>query len=97
MKLSGPPKADVLVYNTNQCRDVKDWFQFYAREWNVPCLGIHTPRAMDAVDTPLVFNQKEVEPISTAAKVGMGARGTVSRDGDGESSVLRRAKGTTNL
>jgi len=38
MKLSGPPKADVLVYNTNQCRDVKDWFQFYAREWGVPCL-----------------------------------------------------------
>ena len=54
MKLSGPPKADVLVFNTNQCRDVKDWFQFYAREWNVPCLGIHTPRSLDAVDGPLV-------------------------------------------
>ncbi len=26
------PKADVLVYNTNQCRDVQDWFAFYARE-----------------------------------------------------------------
>ena len=50
MKLSGPPKADVLVFNTNQCRDVKDWFQFYAREWNVPCLGVHTPRAIDDVD-----------------------------------------------
>jgi len=46
MKLPGPPKADVLVFNTNQCRDVKDWFQFYAREWDVPCLGIHTPRAI---------------------------------------------------
>src|SRR3990172_4162414 len=45
MKLPGPPKADVLVFNTNQCRDVKDWFQFYGREWNVPCLGIHSPRA----------------------------------------------------
>ena len=53
MKLSGPPKADVLVYNTNQCRDVKDWFQFYAREWNVPCLGVHTPRATDAADQRL--------------------------------------------
>ena len=29
MGFSGPPKADVLVYNTNQCRDVKDWFEFY--------------------------------------------------------------------
>jgi len=45
-KMPGPPKADVLVFNTNQCRDVKDWFQFYAREWDVPCVGIHTPRAI---------------------------------------------------
>jgi benzoyl-CoA reductase/2-hydroxyglutaryl-CoA dehydratase subunit BcrC/BadD/HgdB len=54
MNLPGPPKADVLVYNTNQCRDVKDWFQFYARQWNVPCLGIHTPRAIGEVDKALV-------------------------------------------
>lgn len=54
MKLAGPPKADVLVFNTNQCRDVKDWFQFYSREWNVPCLGIHTPRAIGEVDGPMV-------------------------------------------
>jgi benzoyl-CoA reductase/2-hydroxyglutaryl-CoA dehydratase subunit BcrC/BadD/HgdB len=54
MGFSGPPKADVLVFNTNQCRDVKDWFEFYAREWNVPCLGIHTPRAIGDVDEPIV-------------------------------------------
>ncbi len=36
------PKPDVLVYNTNQCRDVKDWFEWYAREWKVPCLGIES-------------------------------------------------------
>ncbi len=50
MNLPGPPKADVLVYNTNQCRDVQDWFQFYARQWNVPCLGIHAPRSIGEVD-----------------------------------------------
>jgi benzoyl-CoA reductase/2-hydroxyglutaryl-CoA dehydratase subunit BcrC/BadD/HgdB len=38
------PKPDVLVYNTNQCRDVKDWFAWYSRELNVPLLGIHTHR-----------------------------------------------------
>ena len=38
------PKPDVLVYNTNQCRDVKDWFEFYARELDVPVLGIDTMR-----------------------------------------------------
>ena len=54
MKLPGPPKADVLVFNTNQCRDVKDWFQFYAREWNVPCIGVHTPRSIGEVDQALV-------------------------------------------
>jgi benzoyl-CoA reductase/2-hydroxyglutaryl-CoA dehydratase subunit BcrC/BadD/HgdB len=54
MKLPGPPKADVLVFNTNQCRDVKEWFGFYAREWDVPCIGIHTPRAIGEVDDIIV-------------------------------------------
>ncbi|MHC4180632.1 MAG: 2-hydroxyacyl-CoA dehydratase subunit D [Planctomycetota bacterium] len=54
MNLPGPPKADVLVFNTNQCRDVKDWFQFYAREWDVPCLGIHTPRSIGEVHQSIV-------------------------------------------
>ena len=54
MKMPGPPRADVLIFNTNQCRDVKDWFQFYAREWNVPCIGIHTPRAIGKVNDTIV-------------------------------------------
>ena len=54
MKLPGPPKADVLVFNTNQCRDVKDWFSFYAREWDAPCIGVHTPRAIGEVDDVIV-------------------------------------------
>jgi len=48
--LESIPKADVLVYNTNQCRDVQDWFAFYAREWNVPLIGIHTHRTIQAVE-----------------------------------------------
>ncbi|MBN2476618.1 MAG: 2-hydroxyacyl-CoA dehydratase [Pirellulales bacterium] len=72
MKMPGPPKADVLVFNTNQCRDVKDWFQFYGREWNVPCVGIHTPRAIGELDDSLidhVAQQTEalVEPLEKAA------------------------------
>ncbi len=54
MGMSGPPKPDVLVFNTSQCRDVKDWFQFYAREFDVPCLGIHTPRSIGEVDQPII-------------------------------------------
>jgi benzoyl-CoA reductase/2-hydroxyglutaryl-CoA dehydratase subunit BcrC/BadD/HgdB len=44
------PRADVLVYNTNQCRDVQDWFAFYAREWNVPLIGVHTHRNIGSVE-----------------------------------------------
>jgi len=54
MKLPGPPKADVLVFNTNQCRDVKDWFEFYGREWDVPCIGVHTPRGIGEVNDIIV-------------------------------------------
>ena len=36
------PKPDVLVYNTNQCRDVKDWFMWYSRKLDVPCIGIES-------------------------------------------------------
>ena len=72
MKLPGPPKADVLVFNTNQCRDVKDWFQWYAREWNVPCVGIHTPRSIGELDESIVDDvarQTEalVEPLEAVA------------------------------
>jgi len=42
--LPAPPRPDVLVFNTNQCRDVQDWFAFYARELKVPLLGVHTHR-----------------------------------------------------
>ena len=43
------PKPDVLVYNTNQCRDVQDWFAWYAREFKVPLVGIHTHRGVGDV------------------------------------------------
>ena len=40
--IEGPPKPDVLVFNTNQCRDVQDWFNFYGEEYDVPVVGIHS-------------------------------------------------------
>ncbi|MBA4392366.1 MAG: 2-hydroxyacyl-CoA dehydratase [Desulfobacca sp.] len=43
------PKPDVLVYNTNQCRDVKDWFSWYAREMNVPVIGVHSFRNIGTI------------------------------------------------
>lgn len=34
------PKPDILVFNTNQCRDVQDWFDYFAKEFKVPVVGV---------------------------------------------------------
>ena len=58
------PKPDVLVYNTNQCRDVKDWFAWYSRELNVPLLGIHTHRNPTTIDENVVSSvAKQIESL----------------------------------
>ena len=64
-----PPAPDVLVYNTNQCRDVKDWFSWYARELKVPLLGVHTQRSLSDITpahTGVVANQIRalVDPLA---------------------------------
>jgi benzoyl-CoA reductase/2-hydroxyglutaryl-CoA dehydratase subunit BcrC/BadD/HgdB len=43
------PRPDVLVFNTNQCRDVQDWFAWYSRELNVPLVGVHTHRDISEI------------------------------------------------
>ncbi|MFQ5589695.1 MAG: 2-hydroxyacyl-CoA dehydratase subunit D [Phycisphaerae bacterium] len=43
------PKADVLVYNTNQCREVQDWFAWYGNHWSRPVLGIDCFRSVGEV------------------------------------------------
>ena len=43
------PKPDILAYNTNQCRDVREWFEYYGREFNVPVVGINPPHGMEEV------------------------------------------------
>jgi benzoyl-CoA reductase/2-hydroxyglutaryl-CoA dehydratase subunit BcrC/BadD/HgdB len=61
--LSGTPRADVLVFNTNQCRDVRDWFEWYGRTWGVPVIGVRSPRALEEVtdqDVDAVARQIEV-------------------------------------
>ncbi len=58
------PKPDVLVFNTNQCRDVQDWFNFYGREYNVPVIGVHTGRSVNEVTEPLVDDvAKQIEAL----------------------------------
>lgn len=65
------PKPDVLVYNTNQCRDVKDWFSWFAREWNVPIFGIETYRGVGKVTNAHLTGMAEQFKVlaENAAKV----------------------------
>jgi len=65
--LNSIPKPDLIVYNTNQCREVQDWFNFFAKEFNCPIAGIHPPRYVDEVtkdEIDVVINQfKKILPL----------------------------------
>jgi benzoyl-CoA reductase/2-hydroxyglutaryl-CoA dehydratase subunit BcrC/BadD/HgdB len=65
------PKPDVLAYNTQQCRDVREWFEYYGREFNVPVVGINPPRGMHEVDSAQVSDvvQQIKELIPTLEEV----------------------------
>lgn len=52
--LKGAPKPDILVYSTNQCREVQDWFMYFAKELNVPAVGVTPPRHIDEVSKEVI-------------------------------------------
>jgi benzoyl-CoA reductase/2-hydroxyglutaryl-CoA dehydratase subunit BcrC/BadD/HgdB len=61
------PEPDLIAYNTNQCREVEDWFSFYANHYRCPIFGIHPPRHLDEVskdEIELVVRQfKKMIPV----------------------------------
>ncbi|MFX1534998.1 MAG: 2-hydroxyacyl-CoA dehydratase subunit D [Promethearchaeota archaeon] len=62
------PKPDVLMFNTNQCRDVQDWFAYYSRKFKVPLLGINSPNMIDTINQSQISYVEEqlkqlVEPL----------------------------------
>jgi benzoyl-CoA reductase/2-hydroxyglutaryl-CoA dehydratase subunit BcrC/BadD/HgdB len=62
------PKPDVLAFNTNQCRDVQDWFAWYAREFEAPLVGIHTHRGVKDVSKSHISSvakqmEEMIEPL----------------------------------
>ncbi len=48
--LAGPPRPDLLLYSTNQCREVRDWFEFYGRELGVPVVGVTSFRDLGEIE-----------------------------------------------
>jgi benzoyl-CoA reductase/2-hydroxyglutaryl-CoA dehydratase subunit BcrC/BadD/HgdB len=69
--LKSIPKPDLIVYNTNQCREVEDWFEFFGRQYKCPVYGIKPPRHLDEVsedEIALVVKQfKKMIPVCEAA------------------------------
>ncbi len=59
--ISGRPKPDVLVYSTNQCREVQDWWHFFGRRNGAPVLGICPPTHLGEVtDEHVTFVRGEL-------------------------------------
>ena len=91
------PRPDILVYNTNQCRDVKDWFAWYAREFKVPLIGVHSYRNIgDITDFELKDVARQIEGLVPMLEEVCGSKFDVDRFRDvvklsRECSVLWRA------
>jgi len=58
------PKPDVLVYNTNQCRDVQDWFNWFGEKFQAPVLGVTTHRNVaDVTEAHITSIAKQMEAL----------------------------------
>ncbi len=78
--ISSVPTPDVLVFNTNQCRDVKDWFAWYARHFQVPLIGVHTHRDMgDIRDYQIKDIARQIEELIPDLERISGARFDLDR------------------
>ncbi len=74
------PRPDVLVFNTNQCRDVQDWLAWYAREFNAPLLGVHTYRGVGEVtESHILSIAKQMEELVEPLEQVAGARFDMDR------------------
>ncbi|MFX1503417.1 MAG: 2-hydroxyacyl-CoA dehydratase subunit D [Promethearchaeota archaeon] len=68
------PRPDVLVFNTNQCREVQDWFGWFANEFKVPLVGISTPRTVGEVTNDHITFiaqqlEKLIEPLENISSI----------------------------
>ncbi len=47
--VDGPPRPDLLVYSTNQCRDVQEWFHYFGHRHEAMVAGLQPPRHLSEV------------------------------------------------
>jgi 2-dehydropantoate 2-reductase len=48
--INGPPRPDVLLYNTNYGQRFLRWFGFYAQHFQIPVYGLHPPSSLESID-----------------------------------------------
>ena len=74
------PKPDVLVFNTNQCRDVQDWFAWYAKQFGAPLVGVHTHRGVQEVtENHVVSISRQMEALIEPLEQVMGKQFDMDR------------------
>lgn len=74
------PRPDVLVYNTNQCRDVQDWFGWYAKELGVPAIGISSPKnVVDVGDSQVDDVARQIQALVPTLEAISGSRLDIDR------------------
>ncbi len=88
------PRPDVLVFNTNQCRDVYDWFSWYGREFGVPVVGVFTHRNIGEIkDYHIKDISKQIQDLIPALEEVSGER----FDMDRFKEAVRLSKRTSEL
>jgi len=88
------PKPDVLAYNTNQCRDVQEWLSYYSREFNVPVVGVNSPRAVDVLEEHHIRDAEEQLRAMVPTLEKVSGR---TLDMDALSEAVRLSKEATDL
>ncbi len=93
-QIEAVPRPDVLVFNTNQCRDVKDWFAWYAREFKVPLIGVHSYHNIGEItDFELRDIAKQIEGLIPTLEEVSGEKFDVDRFRD----AVRLSRETSQL
>jgi 2-dehydropantoate 2-reductase len=58
--IAGPPRPDLVVYNTNNGHSLIPWFEYYGGHFCVPVFGLHPTAALgdiDRIDVESAVNQ----------------------------------------
>jgi benzoyl-CoA reductase/2-hydroxyglutaryl-CoA dehydratase subunit BcrC/BadD/HgdB len=59
------PRPSVLVTNDNQCKEVCEWFRFYAKIFKVPFLQINTPRNLSLpAEHQIEYVERELKELA---------------------------------